>query len=273
MSNQNQPEVRVEKVIQKPASEVFRAIGEGRLFMNCGSDSASMQLDFKVGGKYRIDFKNYEIYNMGEFLEIVPNKKVVFSWCQTFSSDQKPDTQVTIELFPDGDKTKIRIVHTGFKDESTRNDHQGGWESGLTDLIQELQLGKIRMVRVFEVPVAKLYDTCKDFSVFFSPVAQAEKGTYDFRVGGKYCVPSEKGEVKGEYLEIIPLKKLVFSWASNCGADMNPNSKVTLIFDEEDDGGSSLELLHDSLDTEEQQKRHRAGWEIVTGALLKRLSV
>jgi len=232
MHDQNSHEVRTEKLIKKPVGEVFRALSEGLLFMNCGADSESIKLDFRVGGKYRIDFKQYEISNLGEFLEIVPDKKIVFSWCSSFDQPLTPDTKVTIDLFPDGNKTRLLLVHTGFKSESVRASHQGGWESGLTDFTNELQEGKLRMVRVFGAPVTKLYETCKDRMV------------------------------KGEILENVPNKKIVFNWDS---------TQVTLCFDEEDDGGSSVELIHDHLNTKTLLKSHRAGWQKITEAMAETL--
>jgi uncharacterized protein YndB with AHSA1/START domain len=228
MNSQNNLEVKVEKLIQKPANEVFRALSEGRLFMNCGASSESMKIDFKVGGKYRIDFKQYELANIGEFLEIVPDKKIVFSWCSSFDLPLTPDTKVTIELFPDGNKTRLLLVHTGFKTESVRASHEGGWNGGLSDLTNEMQEGKLRMVRVFAAPVAKLYDTCKERMV------------------------------KGEVTEAVPNKKLVFNLQS---------TQVTLNFDEEDDGGSSVEVIHDHLNTDALRKSHRSDWEIITEAM------
>ena len=40
--------LQVEKTILKPPAEVFRAIAEGRLFMNCSADHDSLKIDFKV---------------------------------------------------------------------------------------------------------------------------------------------------------------------------------------------------------------------------------
>lgn len=152
-------EVKIEKIINRSPSEVFRALGEGKLFMNCSADSSTLKVDFRVGGKYRIDFKNHGVYNMGEFLDIVPNKKVVFSWCQTFGADQKPDTQVTIELFPEGTKTRMTLLHTGFKDKATCDDHYQGWNGGMTDMADELEHGNLRMLRHFAAPVETLFKT------------------------------------------------------------------------------------------------------------------
>jgi uncharacterized protein YndB with AHSA1/START domain len=232
MSEQKNLEVRVEKMIQKPANEVFRALSEGRLFMNCGADSGSMQLDFKVGGKYRIDFKQYGLTNTGEFLEIVPNKKIVFTWCTSFDLPLKPDTQVTIELFADGNKTRLLLVHTGFKTEESRSQHEGGWNAGITDLTKEIEEAQLRLVRVFAVPKSKLFEICKERLV------------------------------KGEVLETVSNKKIVFGLQS---------TQVTLNFDDEDDGESSIELIHDRLNTDALLKSNRLHWEKLTAELAKEL--
>lgn len=160
MQNENELKVRKEKVINKPVSEVFRALGEGRLFLNCSADSRDMKIDFHVGGKYFINFKSHGVTNFGEFLEIVPNKKIVFTWCLTYEDERKPDSTVTIDLIEDGNKTKLVLVHTGFTTKESRDDHEGGWSAGVNDLSTELENAQITMVRVFELPVEKLFEFC-----------------------------------------------------------------------------------------------------------------
>jgi uncharacterized protein YndB with AHSA1/START domain len=154
-------QVNAEKIIGRPVSDVFNALKEGLLFMNCGADSGSIKIDFRVGGKYQIDFRNKTLVNFGEFLEIIPNRKIVFSWCQTFGPDQKPDTQVVIELFEDGPKTRLVLSHTGFKDQATKDAHQTGWYGGLEDFIAQIEKGKLRMLRSFPISDQRLREICK----------------------------------------------------------------------------------------------------------------
>lgn len=257
-------QVKIEKLIAKPASDVFQALKSGLLFMNCGADSNSAKIDFRVGGKYQIDFKGHTVSNHGEFLEIIPNKKIVFSWCQTFGVDQKPDTTVTIELFEDGPKTRLRLLHTGFHNKEVCDNHQQGWNGGMTDLRDQMQSGRLRFVRSYQTPVEKLFETCKNPASFFSIIGDVARGSIDVRVDGTFQVPTQKGEIKGTFLEIIPNKKLSFTWSSNCSGPIPGGSKVTLLFSAKDDGGSSLELLHEGLSSEGDQKSHRQGWEMVT---------
>lgn len=264
-------QVKIEKLISRPSAEVFRALKEGRLFMNCGSDSQSMQIDFRVGGKYRIDFKQKALSNFGEFLEIVPDRKIVFSWCQTFGADQNPDTKVSIELFPDGPKTRLVLTHTGFKGKATCDNHEKGWIDGTRDFAAEIERGTLRMVRSFNVPADKLFKTLNTPSSFFAHMGDLSRGSIDMRTGGKYQVPTEKGEIRGEFLEIVPNKKIVMSWLSGCHGPLD-GSKVTLNLTAKDETSSTVEIVHEGLLTEADQKAHRHGWENITKKLSEVLS-
>ena len=268
MEKQDNFSVKVERTIERTASDVFRAIKEGRLFFNCSADTEASTIDFRVGGKYTLLFKSYGVTQQGEFLEIVPDQKIVFTWCQSFEEPLTPDTTVTIELIAEGKKTHLKLNHVGFKTKDSCDDHEGGWTNGLTDLIAEIQGGKLRLVRTFAVPVSKLYETCKNPEVFYAPVSDSKKAVSDFKVGGLFKVPSQKGDVDGTYLEIVPNQRIVFTWNSHGQLPELLNSKVTLIFDEEEDNGSSLELIHEGLIEDEQQKQCRTGWQHVMNALL-----
>ena len=170
--------LRIEKMINKESKEVFKSLQEGKLFMNCSADSNTIQLDFRTGGKYKVDFKTHQASNWGEFLEIIPNQKIVFTWCQTFGLDQKPDTTVTIELFPEGNKTKLVLVHSGFKDQASHDNHKDGWTGGINDFTNEMEHNRIRLLRRFATTVEELYKTVKQ---------------------------------RGEFVEVIPNQKMTLS--------------------------------------------------------------
>lgn len=163
-------DLKIEKIISKDAKEVFKSLQAGRLFMNCSADSNSIDIDFRVGGKYKLNFKNHKVSNWGEFLEIIPNQKIVFTWCQTFGPDQKPDTKVTIQLFAEGLKTRLVLEHSGFKDQSVCDNHYQGWNGGINDLATEMESGRIRLLRRYETPVEKLYDTVKKSKNLFGEI-------------------------------------------------------------------------------------------------------
>lgn len=87
----------------------------------------------------------------------------------------------------------------------------------------------------------------------------------DPRVGGRYRVEmhSPAGTVHtvvGEYKEIAPPERLVFTWAWLKGAGLTNQSLVTIAFKPKD-GGTELTLEHTGLATEEIRTGHARGWE------------
>jgi len=104
---------------------------------------------------------------------------------------------------------------------------------------------------------------------FFGMPEGCAKVEQDFRVGGKYvinmlkpdgsegsCENASEAEYAphGEYLEIDPPNKLVFSWISEGFVD---DSTVTVLLEEEN-GGTKLTLRHEL--PAPVVEPHREGW-------------
>lgn len=64
----------------------------------------------------------------GEFVEVIPNQKVVFTFGWDLPGHPIPagSTQVEITLTPDGEYTLLRLTHRGLPDDAI-GDHLGGW--------------------------------------------------------------------------------------------------------------------------------------------------
>lgn len=91
-------------------------------------------LDPRVGGTYRILVQGKHP-GVGEFVEVVPDSKVVFTfgWDEPDHPIPAGSTEVEISLTPDGDKTRVRLVHRGLPDDAV-NDHSSGWDHYLDRL-------------------------------------------------------------------------------------------------------------------------------------------
>jgi uncharacterized protein YndB with AHSA1/START domain len=93
--------------------------------------------------------------------------------------------------------------------------------------------------------------------------ATVEDATVDFRVGGGYEVRMRGNDgqlhrVAGEYREIDPPSRLVYSWAWQ-DTERSSRSVVTVEFF---DRGEATEvvLTHTGLETEQEIQGHRHGW-------------
>lgn len=78
--------------------------------------------------------------------------------------------------------------------------------------------------------------------------------------------------VFGEYRELVPEKKVVFTWKwDDDDAWENYTSEVSVEFSDRD-GGTELRLIHVQLPSEESRDRHNVGWNSVLDRLGKFVS-
>lgn len=108
-----------------------------------------VQADFKVGGHYRIEMKqaySKPIVN-GKYLEIVANKKIVFSWvwegtgnCSEGASEAKSsdpvavDSVVTVEFKDKNGGTEVVLTHERLPNTDQAERHTQGWTGCLENL-------------------------------------------------------------------------------------------------------------------------------------------
>jgi uncharacterized protein YndB with AHSA1/START domain len=94
--------------------------------------------DARVGGKFRWDLTNSEGEKMtclGEYRELQPGKKIVFTWQWDDDEDWANHTSVvTVELSDRDGGTELRLIHEQLPNEQSRDGHTGGWNSALDKL-------------------------------------------------------------------------------------------------------------------------------------------
>jgi uncharacterized protein YndB with AHSA1/START domain len=85
-------------------------------------------IDPRPGGHYRV-MVGGRFEAAGEYVEVVPNEKVVFTfgWDQEGHPIPPGSTTIEISMHAEGDKTRVRLVHRGLPDDAT-GDHGHGWE-------------------------------------------------------------------------------------------------------------------------------------------------
>jgi uncharacterized protein YndB with AHSA1/START domain len=107
-----------------------------------GEPVSLAELDVRVGGRFRIVFggpdgKMHEC--AGVYQEVVPNRKLVFTWSWPNSTPERVSV-VTI-IFKDlNGKTELIFKHEQLFDEKARDDHKRGWTATLDKLEQFLNV-------------------------------------------------------------------------------------------------------------------------------------
>jgi uncharacterized protein YndB with AHSA1/START domain len=92
-------------------------------------EGTEAELDPRPGGVYRVLIAG-AVQAAGEYVEVVPYEKVVFTfgWDVEGNPVGPGSTTVEITLHPDGDKTLVRLAHRGLPDDDAVAQHGHGWE-------------------------------------------------------------------------------------------------------------------------------------------------
>lgn len=118
-----------EVVIDATPETIFPFLTERDQYLRWNGTEA--EIDARPGGVYRVMIAG-SFAASGEFVEVVPNEKVVytFGWEAEGVLPRPGSTTVEITLHPEGTsgKTRVRLVHHGLADEQAVTQHGMGWE-------------------------------------------------------------------------------------------------------------------------------------------------
>lgn len=98
---------------------------------------ALADVDFKEGGIYRFGFDEKECsdstsYVHGEYLEIIPPSKLVFTWIwEAPLEEANIETLVTVKFSETEKGTKVVLIHQRFMNEDSCERHRSGWNGTL----------------------------------------------------------------------------------------------------------------------------------------------
>ena len=134
--------LKIERFINAPRASVYAAWTDpAQLKEWWGPETVRTRnfvADVRVGGKYRWDLINQEDEEMsvfGEYRELVPEKKIVFTW--KWDDDdvwENRNSVVTVELFDAAGGTELHLRHEQLPSTESRDRHNEGWNSVLDQL-------------------------------------------------------------------------------------------------------------------------------------------
>jgi len=126
------PDIVREVVIAAPPEVVFPYFTEPAKMIAWKAVAAT--LDARPGGIFQIDVTGHDVAR-GEYVEIDPPRRVVFTfgWEAEGSAVPPGSTTVEVTLEPDGDGTRVRLVHSGVPD-GIRAGSTEGWDHYLPRL-------------------------------------------------------------------------------------------------------------------------------------------
>jgi uncharacterized protein YndB with AHSA1/START domain len=125
--------VEREVVIAAPPHIVFAHFTDPE--MMCRWKGTSAELDPRPGGQYRVNVTGRNVVR-GEYLEVVPYSRVVFTWGWEDPGNALPPGSSTVEvtLRPHQSGTHLRLRHHGLSG-AGRESHAEGWDHYLGRLV------------------------------------------------------------------------------------------------------------------------------------------
>jgi len=107
----NEPFV-IERTYNAPVEKVWKAITDRDLMQQWYFNIAAFKPE--VGFEFTFDggSKEKTYTHLCKILEVIPNKKLSYSWRY---KDYEGYSVVTFELFDEGEKTRLKLTHTGLE--------------------------------------------------------------------------------------------------------------------------------------------------------------
>ncbi len=136
--------VRVKRTLPADVARVFAAWSSAeamsRWFVVEPGWTAKAANDFRVGGTYRVEMRRSDgtvFVAWGEYLEIDPPRRLVFTWNSALPAIQQ--SRVTVELASVGSSTELTLIHELLPDTDEGRAHAVGWEGSLANLERYLE--------------------------------------------------------------------------------------------------------------------------------------
>jgi uncharacterized protein YndB with AHSA1/START domain len=144
--------LRLTRLFHVPRERLFAAWTDPQALMRWFSPSSdystpSTEVDFRVGGRYRIDMKAADgsVYTVtGLYRDVRPPVRLVFTWVWEGKGrggrglTEFYDTLVTLQFRTIASGTELTLIHERFPNTEERDGHRSGWTGCLDHLAQIL---------------------------------------------------------------------------------------------------------------------------------------
>ncbi|MFL5861557.1 MAG: SRPBCC domain-containing protein [Solirubrobacteraceae bacterium] len=136
--DQDRASVRIVDVFDAPREVVFAAWTQpDRLKRWWGPgffETVFAEVDLRPGGRYELLLEPGSMRLVGEFREVTPPQRLVYTWRWVEGVPDTRESLVTIEFREAGAGTQVVLVHDNFVGPGPVEMYDEGWRSGLDKL-------------------------------------------------------------------------------------------------------------------------------------------
>jgi uncharacterized protein YndB with AHSA1/START domain len=130
--------VRVVDVFDAPRDVVFAAWTEPEQLKKWWGpgffETVFAEIDLRPGGRYELLLEPGSMRLVGEFREVTPPRRLVYTWRWVEGVPDTRESLVTVEFREDGARTEVVLVHDNFVGPGPVDMYDDGWRSGFSKL-------------------------------------------------------------------------------------------------------------------------------------------
>lgn len=130
--------VRIVDVFESPRDVVFAAWTEPEQLKQWWGpgffETVFAEVDLRPGGRYELLLEPGSMRLVGEFREVTPPRRLVYTWRWEQGVPDTRESLVTVEFREHGGGTEVVLVHDNFAGPGPVDMYDEGWRSGLEKL-------------------------------------------------------------------------------------------------------------------------------------------
>jgi uncharacterized protein YndB with AHSA1/START domain len=121
--------VVVERTFNAPVARVWKALTEADEMRVWYFDLKEFKPEVGFEFEFSVEHEGVNYHHLCKVTEVIPQKKIAYTWRY---KGQPGDSLVTFELFSEGDKTRLKLTHTGIESfpktaAYARKNFEAGW--------------------------------------------------------------------------------------------------------------------------------------------------
>ena len=137
--------VVIERTFNAPIAKVWRAITDVDQMRKWYFDLKEFKPELGFEFEFSVEHEGMTYHHLCRVTEVVPQKKIAYTWRY---KGEPGDSLVTLELFAEGDNTRVKLTHTGIETfpktpAYARKNFESGWTAIIgTELKQFVEQSK-----------------------------------------------------------------------------------------------------------------------------------